>query len=579
MDSQRTLLMIALVFVGLLMYQAWQHDYGPSPETAQNAIPGTVTGTAGKQSSDVPQLLTTPAGDKTPAAVATPATPAAPENSAEVLPSGQRIHVATDVLDVQIDTLGGDLRQVRLPTYPVSITERNVPLTLLTDNAADLFVAQTGLLSQQPAPDHHAQYTADQKDYKLAPGSNELKVTLHWTSPDGIAVDKVYTFHRNSFAVDLEYVVTNHSKAVWQGRQYRQFQRLRSEKKTSRFIRTFTGGAIYSQENKYQKLTFDEMANENLSRNIKGGWAAMVQHYFAAAWIPNQGAVNHFYSKALAGDRFVLGMVSPAITVAPGQSGTLTTRAYIGPKIQDRLEKIAPGLELTIDYGMLTFLAKPIFWLMTTIHGVVQNWGWSIMLLTLTIKLVFYKLSEASYKSMANMRRLQPKIVAMRERYGDDRQRISAAMMEMYKKEKVNPLGGCLPIMIQIPVFISLYWVLIESVELREAPFILWIHDLTLKDPYYVLPLLMGISMFIQQKLNPPPPDPLQAKILSFLPVVMTAFFALFPAGLVLYWVTNNVLSITQQWYIYRKFGKPTPMHMPVKKTAEKAEKVEKAEK
>ncbi len=572
MDSQRTLLLIALVFVGLLMYQAWQHDYGQTSQTAQSTAPGT-TAPAGAQPSDVPQLLTTPAGEKAPAVA--PATPAAPDNSVEVFPSGQRIHVVTDVLDVQIDTIGGDLRQVRLPTYPVSITERDVPLTLITDKADDLYVAQTGLLSQQPAPDHHAQFTADQTAYKLTPGNNELKVTLHWTSPEGISVDKVYTFHRNSFAIDLEYVVTNHSKAVWQGRQYRQFQRLRSEPKTH-FIRTFTGGAIYSQEKKYQKLTFDEMADENLSRDIKGGWAAMVQHYFAAAWIPNQDAVNHYYSKALAGDRFVLGMVSPAISVGPGQSGTFKTRAYIGPKIQDRLEKIAPGLELTIDYGMLTFLAKPIFWLMTYIHSVVHNWGWSIMLLTLTIKLLFYKLSEASYRSMANMRRLQPKIVAMRERYGDDRQRMSAAMMEMYKKEKVNPLGGCLPIAIQIPVFISLYWVLIESVELREAPFILWIHDLTLKDPYYVLPLLMGVSMFIQQKLNPPPPDPLQAKIISFLPVVMTAFFALFPAGLVLYWVTNNVLSITQQTYIYRKFGKPTPMHMPAKKSAEKAEKAEK---
>lgn len=570
MDSQRTLLWIALVFVGLLMYQAWQHDYGQAPQPAQTSASGAATGEA--KPSDVPQLLTTPAGEKAPAGAATPAAPATPETKAEVLPSGQRIHVVTDVLDVQIDTLGGDLRRVRLPTYPVSITERDVPLTLLTDKASDLFVAQTGLLSQAPAPDHHARYTADQKEYKLTPGSNELKVTLHWTSPEGIGVDKVYTFHRNSFAVDLEYVVANHSKAAWEGRQYRQFQRLRSEPK-SHFIRTFTGGAIYSEEKKYQKLTFDEMADENLSRDIKGGWAAMVQHYFAAAWIPNQGAVNHYYSKSLQGDRFVLGMVSPAITVAPGHSGTLKTRAYIGPKIQDRLEKVAPGLELTIDYGILTFLAKPIFWLMTTIHGFVHNWGWSIVLLTLCIKLAFYKLSEASYKSMANMRRLQPKIVALRERYGDDRQRMSAAMMEMYKKEKVNPLGGCLPILIQIPVFISLYWVLIESVELREAPFILWIHDLTLKDPYYVLPLLMGISMFIQQKLNPPPPDPLQAKIISFLPVVLTAFFALFPAGLVLYWVTNNVLSIAQQAFIYRRFGKPTPMQMPAKKPAEKAEK------
>lgn len=556
MDNQRTILWLALVFVSLLLWQAWQHDYGPRSQ----GTPSTATGKAGVgKPSDVPELGQAPAGQTNPGARggAKPAPPAK-ESTAEALKSAKRIHVVTDVMDVQIDTLGGDLRQVKLPRYPVSIKEPNVPLTLLSDNPRHLFVAQTGLLSQEPAPDHHAVYTADKTEYRLPEGADELKVPLHWTDSKGVTVTKVYTFHRNSYQIDLDYTVANGTKKEWQGRQYRQYQRTRKKKK-SRFIRTFIGAAIYSKADKYQKISFDEMANENLSRNIKGGWAAMVQHYFAAAWIPHQDAVNHYYTKALPDDRFVVGLISPSIKVAPGATGTFSTKAYVGPKVQSRLQKAAPGLDLSIDYGVLTFLAKPIFWLLMYIHSLVNNWGFSIILLTMTIKLLFYKLSEASYKSMANMRRLQPKITALRERYGDDRQKMSQAMMEMYKKEKVNPLGGCLPILVQIPVFISLYWVLLESVELREAPFILWIHDLTSRDPYYVLPLIMGASMFTQQKLNPPPPDPLQAKILSFLPVIMTAFFALFPAGLVLYWVTNNVLSITQQWYIYRKFGKPVP--------------------
>ncbi len=556
MDNQRTILWLALVFVSLLMWQAWQHDYGPQSQSASSTTAGEASSA---KPSDVPELSGSQGQVKPqPNAEGKPQAPTAKESTAQVLKSAGRVHVVTDVMDVQIDTLGGDLRQVKLPAYPVSVKEPQVPLTLLSDDPKNLFVAQTGLLSHEPAPDHHTVYTADKTEYRLANGADSLKVALHWTDPKGITVTKVYTFHRNSYLVDLDYTITNHSKALWQGRQYRQYQRSRVKAK-SRFVRTFIGAALYSKEDKYQKISFDEMGNENLSRDIKGGWGAMVQHYFTAAWIPQQDAVNHYYTKALPDDRYVIGMISPSIEVAPGASGTMSTRAYVGPKVQDRLEKATPGLELTIDYGVLTFLAKPIFWLLMYIHSLVNNWGFSIILLTMTIKVLFYKLSEASYKSMANMRRMQPKITALRERYGDDRQKMSQAMMEMYKKEKVNPLGGCLPILVQIPVFISLYWVLLESVELREAPFILWIHDLTSRDPYYVLPLIMGASMFTQQKLNPPPPDPLQAKILSFLPVIMTAFFALFPAGLVLYWVTNNILSISQQAYIYRKFGKPVP--------------------
>jgi YidC/Oxa1 family membrane protein insertase len=308
------------------------------------------------------------------------------------------------------------------------------------------------------------------------------------------------------------------------------------------------------------------MADSNLSREVNGGWLAMIQHYFLAAIIPAQDEQNHFYTKATADDRFVLGMYSPNKTVEVGQIDTFVTRIYTGPKTQAKLEELAEGLELTVDYGFLTVISKPLFWTLEVIHGVVANWGWAIIIVTLCIKLIFYPLSAASYRSMANMRRLAPKMKQLKERYGDDRQRMSKAMMDLYKTEKINPMGGCLPMLVQIPVFIALYWVLLESVELRQAPFIFWITDLSIKDPYYVLPLIMGLGMFVQQKLNPPPPDPVQAKIMMALPVVFTLFFAFFPAGLVLYWVANSLLSIAQQWYITRKIDRAAELAASTRK-------------
>jgi len=298
------------------------------------------------------------------------------------------------------------------------------------------------------------------------------------------------------------------------------------------------------------------MDDANLSRDISSGWAAMIQHYFVTAWLPPEQQKFQYYSKAPENRPYVLGMISPQTKIEAGGSGRFSNQLYVGPKDQKRLEGVTESLKLTVDYGVLTILAQPIFWLLTYIHGVLNNWGWSIIILTIIIKLIFYKLSEKSYRSMANMRRLAPRVTTIRERYGDDRQRMSQAMMELYKKEKINPLGGCLPMLVQIPVFIALYWVLLESVEMRQAPFIGWIHDLSTKDPYYILPLLMGISMFVQQKLNPPPPDPVQAKVMMALPFIFTLFFAFFPAGLVLYWVANSVISILQQWVITRGIEK-----------------------
>jgi YidC/Oxa1 family membrane protein insertase len=549
MENQRLLLFVALSVVILLLWQAWQKDFGTPPHTTPTP---TVTQSAVPTGGDVPAAGT----DRKPSPTAkTPVAAAVPADAG--LEKGERIHVQTDVFLAEIDTRGGDLRDVKFPRYSVSVNQPDKPFQLLNDDTAKIFVAQSGLLAATVAPNHHALYQAAQKDYALAKGAKELKVPLTWTSDQGITVTKTYTFHRDSYVVDVDFEVSNNGKQVWKGRQYRQFERARVERQ-SRFVYTFIGGAISSAEIKYQKLSFDEMKKEAFNRDLKGGWAAMVQHYFIAAWVPGQEETNHFYSKSLGDDLYVLGMSSAEQTVAAGGKGDFKSKLYVGPKLQDHLAAVAPHLELTVDYGLLTFIAKPIFWLLKHLHELLGNWGWSIILLTMFIKLAFYKLSAASYRSMANMRRMTPKMAQIRERYGDDRQRMSQAMMELYKKEKINPLGGCLPIIVQIPVFISLYWVLLGSVELRQAGFIFWIHDLSTKDPYYVLPLIMGISMFVQQRLSPAPPDPIQAKVMMALPVVFTLFFAFFPAGLVLYWVVNNILSITQQWYITRSLEKAT---------------------
>ena len=551
MDNQRVILFFALSIILLLIWQAWLQDNAPQQPVAPGTESGQVAiGQAAAPAADIPQ---TPTAESAVVPEATPAV-ASPQGNVK---QGRRIRVTTDLLDVEIDSIGGDIRQADMLAYPVAVDKPDQPLRLMQDQGDPVMFAQSGLLSDSPAPDHHAEFTADRDSYQLADGDDTLRVPLHWSSPKGITVTKIYTFHRDSYVIELEQQVVNASGSAWQGYQYQQLQRSRPGKndKTA-FARTYTGGVIYNEEDKYQKIKFDQMDDEDLSRDFANGWAAIVQHYFLAAWLPDAQQTDHYYTKAGPDRPYVLGMISPQITVAPGATGDFKSRLFVGPKDQRRLSKAAPGLRLTVDYGILTILAQPLYWLMSYIHGVVNNWGWSIIILTLIVKLVFYKLSETSYRSMANMRRLTPKITSIRERYGDDRQRMSQAMMELYKKEKINPLGGCLPMVVQIPVFISLYWVLLESVELRQADFILWIHDLSTKDPYYVLPLLMGITMFIQQKLNPPPPDPVQARVMMALPFIFTAFFAFFPSGLVLYWVANSVLSILQQWVITRRIEK-----------------------
>jgi YidC/Oxa1 family membrane protein insertase len=547
MDNIRLILFFVLAFVGLLLYNAWQQDYGPQsltkPQTASSEAGPDIT----DESTAVP---TVEVKAELPAAAGTDSTGVSAATRAEIL------SVETDLLKLELSTRGGTVEKALLLDYSVSLEQPEIKVELLTPRDPEIFIAQSGLIGSKKgnAPDHEAIYQAQQANYVLADASDELIVPLVWTNSDGVKVTKQFVFRRGSYVIDVRYHIDNQSSQEWAARDYGQLQRMEPSSGGTGFTTyTYTGGVFYNPQDKYEKVDFDEMAKKKLNVESDHGWLAMIQHYFLSAWIPPKEQIEHYYTNALTGGKYLIGSYSPTITVAAGDSATLTRQLYIGPKLQDQLESIAEGLELTVDYGWLTVIAKPIFWLLKTIHNWVGNWGWSIIILTLLIKAAFFKLSETSYKSMANMRKFTPRIQAIKDRYGDDKQRIQAAMMELYKKEKINPLGGCLPILVQIPVFIALYWVLLESVELRQAPWILWIESLSEKDPYFILPLIMGVSMFVQQKLNPAPPDPMQAKIMMTLPFVFTIFFAFFPAGLVLYWVVNNLISIAQQWYITRK--------------------------
>ena len=555
MEQQRLFLTIGLFFLLYLAYDAWQLQFNPQPVTYTQQASPTSQPTA---DSNIPIGANNVAASAVPESASTVPSAVTPVMT-KAIQQAKRIFVETDVLRLEIDSKGGDIRVVDLIKYPKTSKDDKEAFRLMSDDNKDLYIAQSGFAGKSKtegtvvaAPNHNSIYKVEKTEYKLADGKDALKVDLYWKSPENVLFVKSYELKRGSYQINVSHSIQNNSNKTWRGNLYQQLQRLDYEDENqSSFIYTYTGGVIYSPEDKYQKIDFSDMADEDLNRDIKDGWAAIIQHYFLAAWIPPVGSQQSYYTRDLNQSRYVIGMkASNEVQVAKGSTQTLNNILFVGPKIQEELEKIAPGLELTVDYGVLTFIAKPIFWLMTHIHNIVGNWGWTIILLTLLIKLVFYKLSEASYKSMANMRKVQPRLAAMKERFGSDRQKMNQAMMKMYKEEKINPLGGCLPILVQIPVFISLYWVLLESVELRQAEWMFWFTDLSAKDPYFVLPLLMGITMYIQQKLNPPPMDPMQAKIMQALPFVFTIFFAFFPAGLVLYWVVNNALSIAQQWYI-----------------------------
>jgi YidC/Oxa1 family membrane protein insertase len=539
MDNVRLFLLLALAFTGMLLYQSWQEDYGPRSVVSEQS-------NVGSEPSAVPDTpsIAAPDGGALPLTSDQPAAPGA-----------RLVQVRTDKLWLKIDTRGGSIVEAKLADYPVSVNTPDIKFQLMGTNPKDFFIAQSGLLGSDKtrAPTHEAVYQVAGDRFDLADGQDSMSLDLVWTSADGVKVIKRFTFTRGSHKIGLSHIVENGSDTAWAGRDYRQLQRGEPADSGNAFMYTYTGGAIYSQVDKYQKYNFSELAEGKLDRDTSDGWVAMIQHYFLAAIVPPRGETSHFYGKSVGDSRYVIGSYGPPASVAPGASHSFAGDIVIGPKLQDELAGIAQGLDLTVDYGWLTVIAQPTHWVLGWIHNIVGNWGWTIIIFTILIKGVFFKLSETSYRSMANMRKLGPRIQALKDRFGDDKQRMQQAMMEMYKTEKINPLGGCLPMLVQIPFFISLYWVLLESVEMRQAPWILWFNDLSIKDPYFVLPLLMGITMFAQQKLNPAPPDPMQAKIMMALPVVFTAMFAFFPSGLVLYWFVNNLLSIAQQYVITRR--------------------------
>ena len=535
MDNIRLILVILLSFISLLLWEAWQRDYvNPPAATESVATPATAA--------DVP-----------PPPVTTPNLPqAAPAATTPLAASTEPVVVETDMFHVEINPVGAVLGKLSLKHYPVSIDKDAALFALLANDDTRVMLAQSGLKSSNASPDHYAQYSAAATRYTLADGAESMNVELTWHSPDGVDVIRRFIFKRGSYEITQQFEVRNQSSAIWKAHPYDQLQRVQLP--TSRSVTpTFTGAAISSPDKKYEKFKFDDLADEPINRDIKGGWAALVEHYFVAALIPPADTTQHYYSTAVAEDRFVVGYYGPELQVPVGETRQVESRLYAGPKRQDLLPNVAPGLELTVDYGVLWFIAKILFWWLKTLHGIFGNWGIAIILLTLTVKLMFYPLSAAGYRSMAKMRKVQPRLVALKERFGDDRAKMNQAMMDMYKAERINPLGGCLPIFVQIPVFIALYWVLLESVELRQAPFMLWVRDLSIKDPFFVLPVLMTASMWFQTKMNPAPLDPIQAKVMQIMPLAFGAFFAFFPAGLVLYWLVNNCLSIAQQWYVTKQ--------------------------
>ena len=470
----------------------------------------------------------------------------------------QLIHIKTDVLDLKLNSHNGNVVHAFLNQFPSTSQNPSQPFELFKQDLQQDYYASSQWVSMennQPYP-LQVKYSANAYEYTMEPEQDVLNVVLSGISKEGMQVQKTYTFHKGSYVIDIQYQIQNTSPTTLKTYLNQQLVwKNPSIPESSLFqIGSFTGGS-YGQpgQHRYKKISFDDMKKQNLDVDAQGGWVAMQQHYFLTAWIPNQTGINRLYTQSNQ-DKFIIGSVSEAYTITPQQNLNLNAKLYVGPEDTAVLKTLAPGLDLTVDYGWLWFLSDAIFSLMKSIHAVIGNWGWSIVLVTVLIKLLFFKLSASSYRSMANMRRLQPKLEQLKQRFGDDKAKFSQATMELYKKEKVNPLGGCLPILIQIPVFIALYWVLVESVELRHAPFVMWIQDLSAADPYHILPLVMGLTLFIQQKLNPTPPDPAQAKVMMMMPVLMTILFWGFPAGLVLYWIVNNSLSILQQWWITKKF-------------------------
>jgi YidC/Oxa1 family membrane protein insertase len=559
----RIVLWGGLALILLLNYQTWMHDYPSAPAGASapasgSAAPGAPANELGNRIPEAPPsaAAAAPAPSASAGPGEQPAPPAAASGAASSAPSPPRVHVRTDVLDLDIDTHGGTLERVDLLAYP-QVKGEATPVRLENhDDPQTLYLLQSGLTGPPGSeyPTHLATYSSAQSDYTLDGGS-VLRVPLTW-SAGGVTVTKTFVFRRGGYRIDLDYAVRNGGSAAWQARPYAQILRSDPPAKRSYFNVTsyaFRGPAI-SDGTRYRKLDTTDEKDSQLSLEVRDGWAAALEHHFVSAIVPPRGAPWHF-SLGVSGQQYLLSATGPEQTFAPGATGQFTTTLYTGPKLQSQLEATAPELGRVADYGRLWILAMPLFWLLSKVHALTGNWGVAIILVTFLLKLAFYPLSEASGRSMAKMKQLQPRIKNLQETYAEDREKLGRAMMELYQREKINPLASCLPILIQIPVFLAFYWVLLESVEMRQAPFAFWIHDLSSRDPWFILPAIMAVAMFVQYKLNPAPPDPVQAKVFMIMPLVMSATFAFFPAGLVLYWVTNTVLSIAQQWNINRRIG------------------------
>lgn len=562
MDLTRFSLYTALAIVTYFMLLAWQEDYPPVIDD----------GSASRV--EIPQIsdaqIDTPANNDLPSDL--PSSPAGADNGQADTPSvaaannaastaasisDQLIEVRTDTFDIRINPVGGDIVYLALPLYLKQIDVANDPFVLLDNQPGREYIAQSGLIGADGIDSEgRATYRSASTSYSMADSADSLNVDLMLTTEDGVEVTKRYSFNRDSYLIDIEFIVNNNSASSWQANAFGQIKRdsFDDPSDAGGFGRTYLGFVTTITDDPYIEVEFEDIDdNGTTTRETTGGWMAFSQHYFISAWIPDVDSVNRLTTRKNSSNQYYGEFTSSAFQVAAGESGSHSIQYYAGPKDQYVLRDISPGLDKTIDYSFLWFIASPIYWLLTRINGLIGNYGVSIILLTVVVKSAFYKLSETQYRSMAGMRRLMPKMQQLKESYGDDKMKLQKATMDLYKKEKINPFGGCLPMLVQMPVFIALYWVLLESVELRHAPFMLWLNDLSVRDPFFILPLLMGATMYLQTSLSPAPADPMQAKVMKMMPVMMTVLFLWFPAGLVLYWLTNGALGILQQWYITRK--------------------------
>ncbi len=547
MDQRRLILFLIFSFSLVMLWDGWIKQNQP-PAAQQQAAAGNTAPVDGA----VP----------TPTLSATPGQPVVPGEQAAQVAAAPRTVVETDLLRAEVSAQGGDIVRLELKQHKAS-GEAGGNFVLLDDGTTrHQYAAQSGLIGEG-LPNHKTLFQLPAGELRLKDGENGVELRLQAPEQNGVQVTKVMRFARGSYLIDVAYEIRNGSGQALAPHAYFQLTRdgNPAEQVEAFGVNTFTGPAFYTEGGKFQKVQFEDITDGSakFAKNASDGWVAMVQHYFVSAWLPEQGAQREYFARALGNNLFSAGVILPVAEIAPGAESRVATRLYAGPQEQDKLEGIAPGLDLVVDYGWLTVIAAPLFWVLSWLHSLTGNWGWAIILVTVAIKAVFFPLSAASYKSMAKMRVLGPRLQRMKELYGNDKAKMQQEMMNLYRTEKINPLGGCLPILVQIPVFIALYWVLLGSVEMRHAPWLGWIQDLSAKDPYFILPVIMGVSMLVQMKLNPTPPDPIQAKVMMAMPIVFTFMFLWFPSGLVLYWVVNNILSIAQQWQITRMIESAKP--------------------